>query len=178
MCGVLVAAVLAVFGQTVRHDFVNYDDEPYLRENPPVAQGLTMEGVRWAFTSRHASNWHPVTWLSHMLDCQIYGPSPWGHHLTNVLLHTSTAILLFLVLRRMTGDLWPSAFVAAVFAVHPLHVESVAWVAERKDLLSGLFFVLTLAAYLGLCPSSLFHRPVFGGDVLLRFGADGQADAG
>ena len=93
--------------------------------------------------------WGPLTWLSHMLDCQLYGLHPWGHHLTNVLLHAATTILLFLVLWRMTGDLWPSAFVAALFAVHPLHVESVAWVAERKGLLSGLFFVLTLGAYVG-----------------------------
>ena len=118
-------------------------------KNPQVDDGLTIEGIAWAFTSRHASNWHPLTWLSHMLDCQLYGLTPWGHHLTNVLLHAATAILLFLVLRRMTGDLWPSAFVAAVFAVHPLRVESVAWVAERKDVLSGLFFMLTLGAYLG-----------------------------
>ena len=111
--------------------------------------GLTAEGIAWAFTTSHASNWHPLTWLSHMLDCQLYGLKPGGHHLTNVLLHAATAILLFLVLRRMTGDLWPSAFVAAVFAIHPLRVESVAWVAERKDVLSGLFFMLTLGAYVG-----------------------------
>ena len=105
--------------------------------------------IGWAFTSSHANNWHPLTWLSHILDYQLYGLHAGGHHSTNVLLHAATAILLFLVLRRMTGDLWPSAFVAAIFAIHPLRVESVAWVAERKDVLSGLFFMLTLWAYLG-----------------------------
>ncbi len=149
VCAFLLLAVALVFGQTLRHGFVNYDDEKYVCKNPQVDGGLTIEGIRWAFASRHASNWHPLTWLSHMLDCQLYGLAPWGHHLTSVLLHAATAILLFLVLRRMAGDLWPSTFVAVVFAVHPLRVESVAWVAERKDVLSGLFFLLTLGAYLG-----------------------------
>ena len=117
--------------------------------NPQVAKGLTAQGIGWAFTTSHASMWGPLTWLSHMLDCQLYGLHSWGHHLTNILLHAATTIILFLVLRRMTGDLWPSAFVAALFAVHPLHVESVAWVAERKGLLSGLFFVFTIGAYVG-----------------------------
>jgi tetratricopeptide (TPR) repeat protein len=112
-----------------------------------VVRGLTRPGLVWAFTSVHAANWHPLTWISHMLDCQLYGLHPGGHHLTNVLLHTATVIVLFLVLRQMTGALWRSAFVAAVFAIHPLRVESVAWVAERKDVLSGLFFILTIAAY-------------------------------
>ena len=136
-----------VFGQTLRHEFVNYDDNDYVYENPEVARGLTLKGIVWAFTHVHSANWHPLTWISHMLDCQFYGLNPGGHHLTNVLLHTATAILLFLVLRRMTGVLWRSAFVAAVFAIHPLRVESVAWVAERKDVLSGLFFMLTIGAY-------------------------------
>jgi protein O-mannosyl-transferase len=148
VCGFLIIAVVLVFGQTISHDFINYDDDTYVYENPRVAHGLTVQGIAWAFTSNYACNWHPLTWLSHMLDCQLYGLAPWGHHLTNVLLHAATTILLFLVLRRMTGDLWPSALVAAVFAIHPLHVESVAWVAERKDVLSGLFFMLTLWAYL------------------------------
>jgi len=143
-----VLAVTLVFGQTLLHGFVDYDDSSYVYENPQVARGLTVEGVALAFSQSHAFNWHPLTWLSHMLDCQLYGlQHPGGHHLTNVLLHAATAVLLFLVLRQMSGDLWPSAFVAALFAVHPLHVESVAWVAERKDVLSGLFFVLTLIAY-------------------------------
>lgn len=116
-------------------------------KNAQVARGLTLKGIGWAFTHMHAGNWHPLTWISQMIDCQIYGLNPRGHHLTNLLLHATTAVLLFLVVRRMTGALWRSAFVAAVFAIHPLHVESVAWVAERKDVLSGLFFVLTIAAY-------------------------------
>jgi tetratricopeptide (TPR) repeat protein len=147
VCLFLAAIVWVVFGQILGHEFVNYDDDFYVYENPEVAQGLTLQGILRAFTHVHCSNWHPLTWISHMLDCQFYGLNPGGHHLTNILLHTATAILLFLVLRRMTGFLWRSAFVAAVFAVHPLRVESVAWVAERKDVLSGLFFMLTIGAY-------------------------------
>ena len=149
ICGLLLLAVALAFGQTAGHQFVSYDDDNYVYRNPQVASGLTARGVVWAFTSGHASNWHPLTWLSHMLDVQLYGLNAGGHHLTNVLLHAAVAILLFLVLWRMTGALWRSAFVAAVFAVHPLRVESVAWVAERKDVLSGLFFMLTLWAYVG-----------------------------
>ncbi len=121
----------------------------YVYENPHVTQGLTVESVRWAFTGSHGGNWHPLTSLSHLLDYQLYGQHAGGHHATNVLLHAAAAILLFQVLRRMTGNLWPAAFAAAVFAIHPLRAESVAWVSERKDVLSGLFFMLTLAAYLG-----------------------------
>ncbi len=149
VCGLLLLAVALVFGQTVQHGFVNDDDDVYVCNNSQVAKGLTAQGVGWAFTTSYGCMWGPLTWLSHMLDCQLYGLRPWGHHLTNILLHAATTIILFLVLRRMTGDLWPSAFVAALFAVHPLHVESVAWVAERKGLLSGLFFVLTIGAYVG-----------------------------
>ena len=144
----LAAITWLVFGQTLRHDFVNVDDVDYLLKNAAVARGLTTEGAIWAFTHFHASNWHPVTWISHMLDCQFYGLDPGGHHLTSVLLHMATATLLFLVLRQMTAALWRSALVAAIFAIHPLRVESVAWVAERKDVLSGLFFVLTIGAYI------------------------------
>ena len=147
VCIFLAAVVWVVFGQTLRHDFVNYDDDVYVYENPEVTQGLTLRGIVWAFSHVYAGNWHPLTWISHMLDCQWYGLHPGGHHLTSVLLHAATAILLFLVLRRMTGALWRSAFVAAVFAIHPLRVESVAWVAERKDVLSGVFFMLTIGAY-------------------------------
>ena len=146
VCLVLVAVTFAVFGQTLTHEFIDFDDNEYVYENPVVARGLTFQGIVWAF-SRHAFNWHPLTWLSHELDCQLYGLNPAGHHLTNVLLHTATVITLFLVLRQMTGALWRSAFVAAVFAIHPLRAESVAWVAERKDVLSGLFFMLTIGAY-------------------------------
>ena len=148
ICLVLAGITFAVFGQTLHHEFVNFDDNEYVYQNPVVARGLTLKGIAWAFTGIHASNWHPLTWLSHMLDCQLYGLRPGGHHLTNVLLHTATVIALFLVLRQMTGALWRSAFVAAVFAIHPLRVESVAWVAERKDVLSGLFFMLTIGAYI------------------------------
>lgn len=148
VCGLLLLMVVAVFGQTIWHDFV-YDDRAYVYDNPHVTQGLNQATVVWSLTSFDSSNWHPLTWLSHALDCQLYGSKlAAGHHLTNVVLHAAVAISLFLVLWRMTGSLWPSAFVAAVFAVHPLRAESVAWVAERKDLLSGLFFMLMLAAYL------------------------------
>jgi tetratricopeptide (TPR) repeat protein len=140
-------AVVVVFGQTVNHDFVSYDDDIYVCDNSHVVRGLTGEGAAWAITAHYAFNWHPLTWLSHMLDCQFYGLKAAGHHLTSVLLHAAAAVLLFLALRRMTRALWPSAWVAAVFAIHPLRVESVAWVAERKDVLSGLLFMLTLWFY-------------------------------
>jgi Flp pilus assembly protein TadD len=147
VCLVLAAMTWLVFGQTLGHEFVNYDDGSYIFENVTVQKGLTWDGIHWAFTHVHSDNWHPLTTLTHMLDCGRYGLNAGGHHLTNVLLHTATAILLFLVLRRMTGFLWRSAFVAAVFAIHPLRVESVAWVSERKDVLSGVFFMLTVWAY-------------------------------
>jgi protein O-mannosyl-transferase len=148
VCVFLAALVWLVFAQTLRHDFINLDDGAYVYKNPHVFRGLTTEGILWAFTHSHSSNWHPLTWISHMLDCQFYGLNPGGHHLTNVLLHAANSILLFLVLRQLTASLWRSAFVAAIFSIHPLRVESVAWVAERKDLLSGLFFILTIWAYI------------------------------
>ena len=147
VCIFLATIVWVVFGQTLGHEFVNYDDELYVYENPIVQKGLTWDGFRWALTYGGIGHWHPLTWLSHMLDCQWYGLQAGGHHFTNLLLHTASVILLFLVLRRMTGFLWRSAFVAAGFAIHPLRVESVAWVAERKDVLSAFFFMLTLGAY-------------------------------
>jgi len=147
VCIFLAVITLVVYGQTLRSGFVNYDDDNYVYENPTVAAGLTLKGIASAFSHGEVDNWVPLTTISHMLDCQMYGLNAGGHHLTNVLLHTASVILLFLVLRQMTGALWRSAFVAAVFAVHPLHVESVAWVSERKDVLSGLFFMLTLWAY-------------------------------
>ena len=143
----MVVLIWVVFGQTLKHQFINYDDDVYVYENPVVIHGLTWSGVKWAFTHTVSANWHPVTMMSHMLDCQLYGLWAGGHHLTNVFLHILTAVLLFLVLVEMTGASWRSAFVATVFAIHPLRVESVAWVAERKDLLSGFFFMLTLWAY-------------------------------
>jgi tetratricopeptide (TPR) repeat protein len=145
---IFLAVIVAIaFGQALRHEFVGYDDHRYVDQNPTVTNGLTLHGIQWAFTHVHATNWHPLTTISHMLDCQLYGLQPWGHHLSSILLHAAAAILLFLALRKLTGDLWPSVFVAAVFAVHPLHVESVAWVSERKDVLSGVFFTLILWAY-------------------------------
>jgi protein O-mannosyl-transferase len=147
VCVFLAAITFAVFGQTLRHAFVNYDDDRYVYENSTVTKGLTHAGVAQAFTHGSLANWDPLTTISHMLDCQLHGLQPGWHHLTNVLLHAASAVLLFLALRKMTGALWGSAFVAAVFAVHPLHVESVAWVSERKDTLSGFFFMLTLLAY-------------------------------
>jgi Flp pilus assembly protein TadD len=147
ICLGLVAITWVVFGQTLAHDFVNFDDHVYVYENSLVVRGLTTEGIIGAFTHTHALNWHPLTTLSHMLDCGLYGLNAGGHHLTNVILHTISVLLLFLVLKQTTKALWQSAFVAALFAVHPLHVESVAWIAERKDVLSAVFFMLTLAAY-------------------------------
>ena len=147
ICLLLALAVWAVFGQTLHHEFVNWGDDVYVYENPTIARGLNWDGIVWALTCGETGHWHPVTWISHMLDCQLYGLHPGGHHLTNVLLHAATAILLFLVLRKMTSAMWRSAFVAALFAIHPLRVESVAWVAERRDVLSGLFFMLTLWAW-------------------------------
>jgi protein O-mannosyl-transferase len=147
VCCALLLAVVVVFGRTAGHDFVNYDDPEYVYQNPHVQAGVTGDATAWALTTFYAHNWHPLTWLSHMLDCQIFGLQSGGHHLTNVFLHAAAAMLLFLALERMTTAFWPSAWVAAVFAIHPLRVESVAWVAERKDVLSGLFFMLTLWFY-------------------------------
>src|SRR6266496_1220386 len=143
----LVVITWLVFGQTIGHEFVNFDDHVYVYDNPLITKGLTVDGAIGAFTHSHARNWHPLTTMSHMLDCQLYGLKAGGHHFTNVLLHTVAVLLLFVVLRNMTGAFWRSAFVAALFAIHPLHVESVAWVAERKDVLSAVFFMLTLGAY-------------------------------
>ena len=154
-CGLTVGiclslAVLAwlVFGQTLWHDFINYDDPRYVYENTKITGGLSISGIAWAFTHIHSLNWHPLTTISHMLDCELYGLKSGWHHFTNVLLHTLAAMLLFLALQQMTGAGWRSAFVAAVFAIHPLRAESVAWIAERKDVLSGVFFMLTLLAYM------------------------------
>lgn len=146
-CCVLVIAVVAVFGRAVNCSFIACDDRWYVTDNPHVNTGLSWENLRWAFTAIHASNWHPLSWLSHIVDVQCYGLWPGGHHLTNILLHAASAVVLFLALRQMTRTFWRSLFVAAMFAVHPLRVESVAWVAERKDVLSGLCFMFTLLLY-------------------------------
>ncbi|MGO9587298.1 MAG: tetratricopeptide repeat protein, partial [Limisphaerales bacterium] len=159
VCLFLAAIIWVVFSQTLAYEFVNFDDNDYVYENPAVTRGLNLKGVEWAFAHSVEFNWHPLTIMSHMLDYRWYGLNAGGHHLTNLLLHTATAILLFLVLRRMTGFLWRSAFVAAVFAIHPLHVESVAWVSERKDVLSGLFFMLTLWAYARYVKKSKVQSP-------------------
>ena len=147
ICIALVALTWIVFGQTLGHQFVNFDDGAYVRRNHEVTHGISVHGIKWAFSHPVAANWHPLSILSHMLDCQIYGVVPGAHHFTNVLLHAIATVLLFLVFWGMTRGLWQSAFIAAVFAVHPLHVESVAWIAERKDVLSAVFFLLTIAAY-------------------------------
>jgi Flp pilus assembly protein TadD len=147
ICVLITLSVWAVFGQTLRHEFVNFDDSVYVTEKRHVLSGLNWEGLRWAFTNLKAGFWHPLTWLSLMLDAQFYGLWAGGYHLSNVLWHTGNSLLLFLLLRRLTGALWRSAMVAALFAVHPLHVESVAWVSARKDLLSTTFGRLTLLCY-------------------------------
>jgi protein O-mannosyl-transferase len=143
----LIAITWLVFGQTLGHDFVNFDDHVYVYDNPAIGQGITVDGLTGAFTQFHARNWHPMTTISHMLDCQLFGLKAGGHHFSNALLHSIAVVLLFVVLKQMTGALWQSAFVASLFAIHPLHVESVAWVSERKDVLSAAFFMLTVWAY-------------------------------
>lgn len=152
--GYLIAAVLllsitlAVFWQVRNHEFVGLDDDHYVAENATVRKGLTIEGLEWAFRTTTAANWHPVTWISHMLDISLFGLNPGAHHLTSVAIHAANAVLLFLLLTGMTGRIWAGAFTAALFAVHPLHVESVAWISERKDVLSTLFGFLAILEYL------------------------------
>ena len=149
VAGFLVVMIGIIYGQTLWFGFLAHDDMSFVNGNPLVSPGLSVAGIAAAFVSGPMGQWHPLSMISHMLDCQIFGLNAWGHHLTNLILHAATSIGLFLVLRSMTGELWPSAVVATLLAVHPQHVESVAWIAERRDVLSGLFFVLTLAAYLG-----------------------------
>jgi tetratricopeptide (TPR) repeat protein len=164
---VLIFVTLVVFHQLPSHDFINLDDDILVYENPHVHAGLNKEGIAWAFTTFEAYNYHPLTWLSHMLDYQLFGLRPGMHHLTNLLFHLMNTALLLLVLRRMTGTLWRSGFVAALFALHPLHVESVAWVAERKDLLSAFFWLLTMWAYARYAERPGLNRYL---PVLLFFG--------
>ncbi len=145
----LVLAILALYWPLTRYGFVNFDDDEYVTANPHVVHGITVSAVKWAFTTGHASNWHPVTWLSHMLDCQLFGARNAGAmHLVNILFHAANSVLLFLLLRRATGSEWRSLGVAALFAFHPLHVESVAWIAERKDVLSTCFWLLAMGSYI------------------------------
>ena len=148
VCIFLTVATFIAFWQVSHCDFINYDDDSYVTGNSQIQNGITIAGIRWAFTSIHEANWHPITWISHMMDVQLFGLKPGWHHLTNLLFHIVNTLLLFLVFHRMTKALWQSAFVAALFALHPLHVESVAWVAERKDVLSTFFLMLTMAAYI------------------------------
>ena len=147
ICAALVAAVFFAFGPLLAGDyeFFNVDDDDYVAQNRNVQNGLTHDGIRWAFTAFHSHNWHPLTWLSLQLDASLFGLVPWGFRLTNILLHAIDAVLLFAVFRRMTGSLWPSAAVAALFALHPLHVESVAWICGRTDVLCTL---LALGSFL------------------------------
>ena len=154
----LVVITFVAFEQVRTCAFINFDDNTYVTENLYVQSGLTLEGVIWAFGKIHAGHWHPLTWVSHMLDFQLYGLKPSGHHLTNLVFHIANTLLLFFVLRRMTGALWRSCFVAALFALHPLRVESVAWVAERKDVLSTFFWMLTMWAYIGYVERPKLHR--------------------
>lgn len=149
ICLLLLVATFMAFWQVKNYDFVNFDDDEYVSQNQHVQKGLTKESVYWAFTSDYAAVWMPLTWLSFMLDFELYGLNPGGFHLTNVLLHLANTLLLFLVLKRMTKSVWRSGFVAALFGLHPLHVESVAWITERKDVLSTLFWMLTMWAYIG-----------------------------
>jgi Flp pilus assembly protein TadD len=144
---VLLVVCLCVFSGVAKSGFINFDDGPYVYGNPRVQAGLTIDGAVWAFKTIHASNWHPVTWLSHMLDCELYGLNPAGHHLTNLFFHITNSLLLLLLLRNATGRFWESFFVACLFALHPLRVESVAWVSERKDVLSTFFGLLTMLSY-------------------------------
>ena len=147
ICALLAVATVAVYSQVLGFPFVKLDDDKYVRENPRISAGLTAEGLAWAWTTNEASNWHPLTWMSHMLDSELFGLDPGGHHGTSLVLHVLNALLLFGVLQYMTGTPWASGFVAALFALHPLHVESVAWVAERKDVLSTFFGLLSLWSY-------------------------------
>jgi hypothetical protein len=149
ICLWLAGAAVLPYLQVKNYDFITFDDDMYVTDNAVVQAGLTWSGVKWAFTAMHSSNWHPLTWLSHMLDCELYGMQPGVHHLTSVVFHLANTILLFLFLSRAAGAVWPSAMVAALFALHPLHVESVAWVAERKDVLSTFCGLAAMLVYVG-----------------------------
>ena len=147
VCIVLVVVTVFAFRGVRNNDFLDYDDYDYVVQNRQVQQGVTAQSVEWAFTTFHSANWHPLTWISHMVDWKLYGSNPYGHHMTNVCWHAANSVLLFLLLLYMTGFIWRSAIVAFLFALHPAHVESVAWVAERKDVLCAFFFFATLLAY-------------------------------
>jgi tetratricopeptide (TPR) repeat protein len=147
ICLALAFVTAGVFWQVSTFNFINLDDGLYVYENPNIQEGETIQAVKWAFTTGYAANWHPLTWLSHMLDWRLYGSKAGGHHITNLIFHIANTLLLFVILKQMTQRMWPSVFAAALFALHPLHVESVAWVSERKDVLSTFFWLLTMWAY-------------------------------
>ena len=155
----LTLATLLVWLPATNNGFVNFDDDVYVTQNTIVQNGFTLAGIKWAFTTFHASNWHPLTWLSHMADCELFRLNPGGHHLVSILFHAANAALLFALILRLTNVLWPSAFVAALFAWHPLHVESVAWISERKDVLSTFFALLTLLSYARFVEESKVQSP-------------------
>jgi len=153
ICLVLTLGTAALYWPITSHPFIIYDDDVYIGANQHVRTGLSRANFTWAFTSGEAANWHPLTWLSHQLDCTVFGLNAGGHHLVNLLFHVANSLLVFIFLRGATGAVWRSAFVAALFAWHPLHVESVAWASERKDVLSTFFWLLTLIAYVGYARS-------------------------
>ena len=159
VCLLLAIVTAALYWPMIGHDFVDYDDRQYIIENPHVSPGLTWSGVLWSFQCGYAANWHPLTWISHMVDCSLFGLNPAGHHLMNLLFHVANTVLLFLLLRQMTGSIWRSFFVAALFGWHPLRVESVAWAAERKDVLSTCFWLLTMLAYTRFVRESKVQSP-------------------
>jgi hypothetical protein len=144
----LAAVTLLLYARVAHFDAITFDDPTYVTANPQVQAGITLKNIVWAFTTGAAGNWHPITWLSHMLDVTMFGTDYGLHHLTNIMIHCANVVLLYLVLSKASGAAWSSAAVAALFAVHPLHVESVAWLAERKDVLSACFFLLAILAYL------------------------------
>ncbi|MBN1363478.1 MAG: hypothetical protein JW976_01600, partial [Syntrophaceae bacterium] len=162
----LILVTFVVFGQVNKYDFVNFDDNIYITENSHVLSGVTLDGVRWAFKTTDAEFWHPLTWLSLMFDCQLYGLNAGGYHLTNLILHILSTVLLFWLFNRMTGAVWRSAFVALIFALHPLHVETVSWIAKRKDVLSTFFGMLTLCLYVYYTEKPVIRRYLL---VLLFF---------
>jgi tetratricopeptide (TPR) repeat protein len=162
LCLILFVFTFGLYIPVLNYKFVKYDDCDYVTDNFHIQQGLNRQSLKWAFTTCRQANWHPVTWISHIIDFQLFGLRAGPHHLVNVLLHCANTVLLFLALKRMTGAVWPSAFVAALFAVHPLHVESVAWIAERKDVLSTFFWLLTMLAY-----SRYVLRPRIAGYLLV-----------
>src|SRR5665213_1199082 len=148
ICAALAISVMTLFWGALDCDFINFDDPLYVTSNREIQHGLNARSVAWAFSTGTLGNWNPLTWFSHIMDVQFYGMKPAGHHLTNLLLHAASSVLLFLILKRMTGAMWRSALVAALFALHPLRVESVVWISERKDVLSTFFWMLTVLAYI------------------------------